>query len=140
MPTKFKYERIKQDPKRYEHYLKSKRDWIKKKRGKRLFQHFSTYLQHRQGIFIMPFDLWKIAKRQKLICPLTGRKLTKDTASLDHIIPLCRGGSNELSNLQFIHVDANYAKRTLTEEMFIQLCRDIVMHTKSYASCFVSAR
>ena len=45
--------------------------------------------------------------------------------SIDHKVSLSRGGSNDLSNLQFVHVDANYAKRILSQEDFIQMCRDV---------------
>ena len=67
-----------------------------------------------------------IAKKQKLVCPLTGRKLQGNTMSVDHKIPISRGGTNELSNLQFVHIDVNYAKQDLLQEEFIQLCRDVV--------------
>ena len=30
-----------------------------------------------------------------------------------------------MSNLQFVHVDVNYAKRNLTEAEFIQMCKDV---------------
>jgi 5-methylcytosine-specific restriction endonuclease McrA len=78
---------------------------------------------------VRPFDLWKIAKRQKMKCPISGRMLTTENVSIDHILPLIRGGKNELSNLQLTTKEANQAKHTLTQEELIQLCKDILSMT-----------
>jgi HNH endonuclease len=69
--------------------------------------------------------LWK---EQRGICPITGRRLTADNAHLDHIIPLKKGGTEEIGNLRWVHRDANYAKRDLLDHDFLQLCLDVVNH------------
>lgn len=84
-----------------------------------------------KGTKISPFEIWKILKKQRCVCPLTGRKITKENISLDHIIPRSRGGSNNLSNLRFVDYDANIAKSTLLDEEFLKLCKDIVNHNQS---------
>lgn len=126
MPNKRQYQRIKNDP----FLLSIKRDsakkWIKIKRSKYPFTHFSQDFHHRKKVEISPFQFWSMAKKQKLVCPLTGRKLTGDTMSVDHKIPLSKGGTHDLLNLQFVHVEANYAKRNLLQEDFIKLCKDVV--------------
>ena len=48
--------------------------------------------------------------------------------SVDHKVSLSKGGSNDLSNLRVVHVDANYAKRILSEEEFLKMCMDVTEH------------
>lgn len=56
-------------------------------------------------------DVWSVAKKQKLICPITKIKLTPKTISLDHIVPLARGGTNTKDNIQLIDYNVNIMKR-----------------------------
>lgn len=125
MPNAKKYKAIKNDPKRYRVYLDGKRSWIKTNRTKFPFTHFSYDFKKRKGVVITPFQFWCIAKKQKMICPLTGRKLDGDCMSVDHILPLSRGGTHDISNLQFVHVDVNYAKRDLTVDEFVKMCQEV---------------
>lgn len=67
-----------------------------------------------------------ILERQQYRCSLSGRTLEPETASLDHRIPVCRGGSHRLENAQVLHKDINRAKAALTNEEFIALCREVV--------------
>jgi 5-methylcytosine-specific restriction endonuclease McrA len=71
------------------------------------------------------FDLWKLAKKQKLICPLTGRRLTNDSISIDHIIHLSNGGTSLIDNIRLVDYDANMARRALSDSQFIKLCQDV---------------
>lgn len=71
-------------------------------------------------------DISRLWKKQRGRCALTGRKLVRETAVLDHIVPLVKGGGSSIDNLQWLHKDANYAKRDLLEVTFLQLCREIV--------------
>ena len=72
----------------------------------------------------------KLIKTASYRCALTGRKLTPETAALDHCIPVSRGGKHEIANAQLLHRDVNRAKGTLTNEEFIDLCRDVVKHVE----------
>jgi len=49
---------------------------------------------------------------------------------LDHILPVYRGGKNELSNVQWVTKQANWFKRALTENELIELCEKIVLTLK----------
>lgn len=65
-------------------------------------------------------------KEQRGRCALSGFRLTRENAQLDHIVPRAKGGSNELSNLRWTHKDLNLAKRDLTDDDFLALCGSVV--------------
>ena len=65
-------------------------------------------------------------------CALTGRPIDfnkPETYEYDHIQPISRGGENTLSNLQILCPEANQAKGSLTDQEFIELCKEVVIHT-----------
>lgn len=68
-------------------------------------------------------------KSQRGLCALTGRKINK-TAQLDHIIPKSQGGGDEISNLRWVCIEANLAKRDLLDQDFIRLCMDVIARAK----------
>jgi 5-methylcytosine-specific restriction endonuclease McrA len=70
-------------------------------------------------------NVLRLLAYQQYRCALTGRKLTPDSASLDHIVPVRDGGLHRIENTQVLHKNVNKAKSTLTNEEFIQLCRDV---------------
>jgi hypothetical protein len=55
-------------------------------------------------------------------CALTGWKLTPETASIDHVQPLSRGGDHVVANAQIVDWRVNAAKGTLTNEEFVEMC------------------
>jgi 5-methylcytosine-specific restriction endonuclease McrA len=67
--------------------------------------------------------------KQTGICPYTGRHLIlgKD-ASLDHIVPSSKGGTNDLENLQWVFHKANEMKWNYSEEEFLGLVREIFLY------------
>lgn len=74
-------------------------------------------------------NVLRLLEWQGYRCALTGRPLTPDTASLDHIVPVRDGGEHSIENAQVLHKDVNRAKSTLTHKQFVQLCREVVDHT-----------
>lgn len=70
-------------------------------------------------------DLASLWKQQRGLCALTGRKLGR-TAQIDHRLPLARGGTDDIENLQWTTAEANRAKRDLTDDEFMALCIDSV--------------
>jgi 5-methylcytosine-specific restriction endonuclease McrA len=70
--------------------------------------------------------LQEVLKRQDERCALTGRRLTPQTASMDHVVPLSRGGKNVVENVQIVHEAVNRAKGGLNNRDFIALCREVV--------------
>jgi 5-methylcytosine-specific restriction endonuclease McrA len=71
-------------------------------------------------------DLWRMAKKQALCCPISGEKLTRENISLDHIIPIANGGTNALSNLRLVTLKVNTAKHTMSDAEFFSFCQNIV--------------
>ena len=71
-----------------------------------------------------------LLEKQHHKCALTGRKLTPSNVSLDHIWPLSRGGSSEITNCQLVVREANSAKGALTPAEFIELCRQCVSENR----------
>ena len=67
-------------------------------------------------------------RKQAFLCGLSGRTLTPDNASIDHIHPLGRGGSHELANIWIVDQQVNTAKGTLTLDDFVSLCRDVARY------------
>jgi len=91
------------------------------------FKHISKVHNKRsKGYKLKPIELWGLLKRQRMLCGLTGRRLNRDNISLDHIIPLSKGGSNEPSNLRFVHIDANTFKMDMDDSDLLILAKDIV--------------
>jgi hypothetical protein len=82
-------------------------------------------LNRRNGGLDMLRQLWD---RQHGTCALTGVRLVPGTnASLDHIVPVSKGGPTVLDNLQWVLTDVNRAKFALSTVEFIALCRAVVL-------------
>jgi 5-methylcytosine-specific restriction endonuclease McrA len=115
----------------YALYRKEKKQAIReyciKHRMTRRFQYLSKAANKRyKSPTITALDLWKIAKKQKLICALTGVRLTSENISVDHILPKSLGGENVFSNIRLVTKSANSAKQAMTDKEFIAMCRRIV--------------
>lgn len=68
-------------------------------------------------------------------CYLTGVVINLDDPSaysLDHIIPISRGGTNDISNCGLVSKKANLLKNDLTYDELIQFCKLILKnHTEN---------
>ena len=73
-------------------------------------------------------NVLRLLEHQDYRCALTGRRLTPDVASLDHIVPVRDGGEHRIENTQALHKDVNRAKSTMSLKEFVQLCREVVRH------------
>jgi len=69
--------------------------------------------------------LWHKWRKQKGLCAISGRKLTKKNAQVDHIQPRKNGTNNDFSNLQWTTNDANRAKNQMTPKEFEKFILDI---------------
>lgn len=69
--------------------------------------------------------IMELVERQHYRCAISGRELTPETASLDHILPLSRGGEHGIDNVWVVDHRVNSAKGTMTVEEFVALCQDV---------------
>lgn len=64
-------------------------------------------------------------------CGLTGKQLNledPDSYVLDHILPVCKGGTNDLDNLQIVDPVANQCKTFMTMEELLDMCESILRY------------
>ena len=78
-----------------------------------------------EGVQIEASDLRKLLEVQGYKCALSGVRLEPKNAELDHKVPLSRGGTNDLGNLQWLAKNVNRAKGTMDNEEFIAMCKQI---------------
>jgi hypothetical protein len=70
----------------------------------------------------------RMLELQQYRCALTGQPLTPETAVLDHIVPLSRGGEHTAQNIWVLHRDVNQAKGKLLLSELYSLCELLVGH------------
>jgi len=112
----------------------TKREYNKRKckqanlrRKKHAFEYMTkTIKKADKDSVINKLDLFKIAKKQKLKCAITGRKLTNENISPDHIVPKKLGGKSIPENIQLVTIEANRAKFMMSQTDFLQFCVDVV--------------
>jgi len=73
-------------------------------------------------------ELRDILRSQDFRCALTGEQLTPTNFALDHIVPIVDGGDFTASNSQLVLKTVNRAKNTMSEDDFIEMCRQVVRH------------
>ena len=59
-----------------------------------------------------------VYERDNFQCQSCGKKGTEIQLNIDHIIPLAKGGSNDLSNLQTLCYQCNQAKSAKRDQRF----------------------
>lgn len=78
---------------------------------------------------------------QNGLCIYTGIQLVPGTnTALDHIMPKSRGGTNELSNLQWIDIGINRLKHDFMEEEFIRTYKNVIVWRKDILSVLPNER
>lgn len=62
------------------------------------------------------------------ICEICGRPITEGDFSIDHKLPISRGGSNDIDNLRPVHDACNQLKGNMTDEELMNLVTDITCY------------
>lgn len=102
------------------------RQKVREYHGRRFFWAKCCRLRREEKSTVTPHQLASLWKRQRGLCGLTGERLSRQTAELDHILPKARGGCGVLENLRWVTKVANRSKRDLTDEEFISLCGSVI--------------
>lgn len=97
---------------------------------KKLVNICNSNLKHRLESMhkLTAWELWKIAKSQKMKCPFTGERLTSLNVSLDHKIPISKGGTNNPDNIRLVIKWVNLMRLNYSDEEFIVICHKIANH------------
>jgi hypothetical protein len=75
-------------------------------------------------------DFYALLEKQEYKCALTGRTLTPENTSAEHIVPIRRGGKHELANIFLVDDAIAKLKRYATVEEIFTLAREIVANEK----------
>lgn len=70
--------------------------------------------------------LMKMIQLQDYRCAITGIKLTPETATVDHIVSVKKGGKNSIDNVQIVHQEANRMKGSLSMDELYTWCEMIL--------------
>jgi len=82
-------------------------------------------------------NLWKLQEGK---CIISGKLLIPgEDASLDHILPICRGGTSTIDNLRFIHSALNNCKWDQTDDEFKATLRLILPPLYEWAKKHLTA-
>jgi len=89
----------------------------------------SSLSRHKQAKLNRTY-LVNLIEEQGYRCRLSGLELTPDTAALDHIIPVAKGGEHVAENVAWVHEEINRMKGQLSVDEFVSLCRKVVQYTR----------
>jgi CRISPR/Cas system Type II protein with McrA/HNH and RuvC-like nuclease domain len=115
--------------KRCERYSSEKGALYKKLQG--YCYNYGKKSKKRKNYPLLNLDEVKKKLGDNPICYLTGESIDISDMkkySLDHIIPLSKGGKSTLKNLGLTTKEANQAKSDLTKEEFLSLCVKVLQH------------
>lgn len=70
-----------------------------------------------------------LLEKQNYQCSYSGKNLVVGkNASLDHIVPISKGGDNSIRNLQWIDLQINVMKRNIVHKKFLSIIKEIYSH------------
>lgn len=76
-----------------------------------------------------PF-LVKLIEKQGYRCAISGVELTPELASLDHIVPVSKGGEHAVDNVIWVHAEINRMKGQLSMDEFVSFCSKVVQYNR----------
>jgi 5-methylcytosine-specific restriction endonuclease McrA len=105
------------------HFAKKRRERLKVERPLKLKAATVRNGMRRRSVLsapsILEIENWLL--QQDMVCFYTGQPLMVDDFSVDHKIPLERGGTNSFDNLCVCTKEVNTSKGTMTANEFISL-------------------
>jgi 5-methylcytosine-specific restriction endonuclease McrA len=115
--------------------IKDKRKWALMTPMKRKISYFvretnsgRRHMANRKGSVKMR-DMLEKLRQQGSRCALSGELIDHQNCEIDHIVPVSRGGSSDIENLQFVSKRMNRMKGTMTNNEFVEACKLVVQHT-----------
>lgn len=85
-----------------------------------------THMDSSERILIPKSVKDSIYAKSGEICPICGMKMSKYNYTIDHIVPLSRGGTNEVDNLRAVHKECNRLKGNFTDNEFFKTTASVV--------------
>lgn len=76
-------------------------------------------------------ELKALLEKQQYCCALSGLPLTPEAAALDHIVSVSDGGTHEIENLQWLSIDVNRMKGSMTQSRFLSIVSMIADNKKN---------
>lgn len=115
-----------------------RQDWARRARSKRS-SHGLRHRLHgwkRRKAPDKDFTFDDVVKKfgNQPCCALSGLPIDfqdSRTYELDHIVPVCDGGSGNLDNMQLVRPEINMMKACLHEETFVRLCGLVAVYRAS---------
>lgn len=118
-------------------YLNVKDEWLQRRLQREArnqgFSDIRMLIQRSGGIEQAKLNrsyLVELIEKQEYRCALSGMPLTPDIASLDHIVPVSKGGKHEVGNVAWVHEEINRMKGTLSKDEFLAMCLKVVEHLR----------
>lgn len=87
-------------------------------------------LKTKQRLQINREHLVKLIEDQAYRCKLSGIELTPNTSSLDHVVPVSKGGEHVVGNVVWVHAEINRMKGQLSIEEFVSLCSKVAQYNQ----------
>jgi hypothetical protein len=76
-----------------------------------------------------PLEIKKKLELQNYMCLYCGKDIRNDF-TIDHIVPVCKGGNNDISNIDLICFSCNSSKGKKSKEEFIKYIEGVMAITK----------
>ena len=71
---------------------------------------------------------------QRFRCALSGEEIMPGVnASMDHVVPVSRGGALGVENVQWVSIRVNKMKGDMLPDQFLSLCKAIVERAASHS-------
>jgi hypothetical protein len=71
-----------------------------------------------------------LIEKQQYRCAVSGIELVPEIASLDHIVPVSKGGKHVVDNVVWVHSEINRMKGQLSMDEFISFCNKVVQYSR----------